>query len=236
MGRWRRRSGASELEARERRSRVLLERKVRPAAEMAAAVQTLGADSRVRIEENVKLRVLAERRRVELENVRRSSTRGAQGGGDDDEGRKTAASETTRGEYHGEGSAVADGAAAAAVAWRRRRGAEAATTSRAHGCAVQRVRWDWTSLTTATSLAASHPPCAARRHVHCLRPTRSPTSSPTRSRASLRRAARRQVHIARRRLAPLLHRQAPSRLYSRNRRYRRSSARCALPLPTSGGK
>ena len=77
-----------ELEARERRSRVLLERKVRQAAEMAAAVQTLGADSRVRIEENVKLRVLAERlgaTRKELENVRRSSTRGAQGGDDDDD-------------------------------------------------------------------------------------------------------------------------------------------------------
>ena len=53
-----------------------MERKVRQAAEMAAAVQTLGADSRVRIEENVKLRLLAQRLGAtsrELEMVRRSS-------------------------------------------------------------------------------------------------------------------------------------------------------------------
>ena len=66
----------AELEEMLRRSRGLLERKVRQAAEMAAAVQTLGADSRVRIEENVKLRLLAQRLGAtsrELEMVRRSS-------------------------------------------------------------------------------------------------------------------------------------------------------------------
>lgn len=78
----------AELETRERRSRALLERKVRQAAEMAAAVQTLGADSRVRIEENVKLRLLAQRLGAtpkELENVRRSRANARRDENDDDD-------------------------------------------------------------------------------------------------------------------------------------------------------
>ena len=66
---------ASEHEERERRMRIVLERKVRQTAEMAAAVQTLGADSRVRIEENVRLRLLAQRlgaTKKELERGRRT--------------------------------------------------------------------------------------------------------------------------------------------------------------------
>ena len=66
----------TDMEDRERRSRALLERKVRQASELAAAVQALGADSRLRIEENVKLRLLAQRlgaTHKELEGVRRSS-------------------------------------------------------------------------------------------------------------------------------------------------------------------
>ena len=55
---------------------------------MAAAVQTLGADSRVRIEENVRLRLLAQRLGAtpkELEAVRRSSIHGAARGSGDGE-------------------------------------------------------------------------------------------------------------------------------------------------------
>ena len=66
----------ADLEEVERRSRALVERKVRQAAEMAAAVQTLGADSRMRIEENVKLRLLAQRlgaTEKELRNSRRTA-------------------------------------------------------------------------------------------------------------------------------------------------------------------
>lgn len=66
----------AELEERDRRARAVLERKLRQAAEMAAAVQTLGADSRARIEENVRLRLLAQRLGAtskELERVRRAS-------------------------------------------------------------------------------------------------------------------------------------------------------------------
>ena len=65
----------AELDERDRRARAILERKVRQAAEMAAAVQTLGADSRLRIEENVKLRLLAQRlgaTHKEIDAVRRS--------------------------------------------------------------------------------------------------------------------------------------------------------------------
>jgi hypothetical protein len=55
---------------------ALLERKARQTAEMAAAVQTLGADSRGRIEETIKLRLLAQRLGAtpkELASARRST-------------------------------------------------------------------------------------------------------------------------------------------------------------------
>ena len=58
---------------------AIVQRKARQAAEMAAAVQTLGADSRSRIEENVKLRLLAQRlgaSEAELENTRRVAPSG----------------------------------------------------------------------------------------------------------------------------------------------------------------
>jgi len=67
---------ATELEKRERRMVALLERKARQTAEMAAAVQTLGADSRGRIEETIKLRLLAQRLGAtpkELASARRST-------------------------------------------------------------------------------------------------------------------------------------------------------------------
>ena len=67
---------ATELEKRERRMIALLERKARQTAEMAAAVQTLGADSRGRIEETIKLRLLAQRLGAtpkELASARRST-------------------------------------------------------------------------------------------------------------------------------------------------------------------
>ncbi len=51
----------AECEERERRSHGVMERKVRQAAELAAAVRTLGDDSKGRIEENVRLRLLAQR-------------------------------------------------------------------------------------------------------------------------------------------------------------------------------
>jgi hypothetical protein len=69
-----------ELEERERRVQGVLESKMRQAAEMAAAVQTLGADSRMRIEENVRLRLLAQRLGAtprELESARRAGEHGA---------------------------------------------------------------------------------------------------------------------------------------------------------------
>ena len=71
---------AAALDERERRMRVVLERKVRQAAEMAAAVQTLGSDSRMRIEENVKLRLLAQKlgaSKKELDATRRAPADGA---------------------------------------------------------------------------------------------------------------------------------------------------------------
>ena len=91
----------AELDARERRSRALLERKVRQAAEMAAAVQTLGTDSRVRIEENVKLRLLAQRLGAtpkELELVRRSSSNAARDDGESSDEERSGVRAFDRGE------------------------------------------------------------------------------------------------------------------------------------------
>ena len=65
----------NDLEEREWKWRHLLERRVRREVEMAAAVQTLGADSRLRIEETVKLRLLARHHgasAMEIERARQS--------------------------------------------------------------------------------------------------------------------------------------------------------------------